>query len=84
MTRFFFYNNVFDKADDLCTTDAAADKVAQVVFGGREQAGADLTVGSEADARAGAAEHLRHGCDDADLARRSVGKRVFPRSLAAA
>ena len=45
VTRFFFHHNVLDKADDLLTRSAASDEIAEVVFGGGEQAGADLAVG---------------------------------------
>ena len=84
MARFFFHDDVFDELDDLFAAGAAAENVSQIVLGCRKETCADLAVGGETDAGAGAAEHFGDGGDDADLTATSVGELIFPRGFAAA
>ncbi len=48
-----------------------------------EKAGTQLPIGGQADARAVAAERLRHRSDQADLPRRAIGEAVLTRRFAA-
>src|SRR3972149_4358090 len=57
-----------DRGADLLVRRAAAHERAQIVSGGREQAGVDHAVGREARAAAVAAKSLGHRRDAADLA----------------
>ena len=44
MAGFFFEGDFLDEFDDLLTGGSAANKVAKVIFDGREQARSDLAV----------------------------------------
>src|SRR5688572_17477575 len=44
MSRFFFEYHVPDKFNNFCPRGAAPENIPQVMFGGREKAGADLSV----------------------------------------
>src|SRR5205085_8749297 len=57
-----------DQIGDLLVARAAAEHAPQVVAAGSEEAGEHLSFRGQANARAGAAERLRDGGDDADLA----------------
>src|SRR5512142_2999824 len=64
---FFHHDDFGDVLRDLRVAVAPAHAAGEVVFDDGEQAGAELTVGGDADAAAMAAERMRHGRDDADL-----------------
>ena len=67
--RCFFLRD--DSANEVCqfvVARAAAHLGVQVMIPDREQAGANLAVGGDADAAAMSAEGMRDGSDDADLA----------------
>src|SRR2546425_6646831 len=71
-----------NKEGHILIRSAAAQQVPQVVVLLAEQAGSQLPVGGQTDARTEAAKGLRHRRDQPDLARRAVGKAVFPRGFA--
>src|SRR5262245_159548 len=61
-----FVADRFDEhAGQVSVGDAVAQRTAQVPLVDGEQTGAELAVGSQADAIAGAAEGLRDGVDEA-------------------
>ncbi len=63
----FFCDGALDEGDEVGVSASAPHDSVEVVVGLREEAGADLSVGREADAAALAAEGLRDGRDDADF-----------------
>src|SRR6266566_3250349 len=71
-----------DKEGHILIRSAAAQQVPQVVVLFAEQAGSQLPVGGQTDARTEAAKGLRDRRDQPDLARSAVGKAVFPRGFA--
>src|SRR2546425_8933156 len=71
-----------NKEGHILIRSAAAQQVPQVVVLFAEQAGSQLPVGGQTDARTEAAKGLRDRRDQPDLARSAVGKAVFPRGFA--
>lgn len=68
--------NVDEELFDVGIACTGAEERAEVPFLEAEEAWADLAVGGDAEAAAGAAEGLGDGCDDADAAGRAVGEGV--------
>src|SRR5260370_31289652 len=83
MALLFFHDVGADKVPDFIVAPAVAQQKAQVMIVLAEEAGAELAVGGESDARAMAAEGLRDGGDEADLAGSSIGEAVFAGGFAA-
>src|SRR5579863_8710381 len=79
---FFFGDHGANAFLDVVVCRAVAERGAEVVVVLAEEAGADLAVGGEADARTVAAEGLGDRSDQADFAGRAVGEFVFARGLA--
>jgi len=82
MAFFLFEDDGFNERSEILVGSAVAQQKAEIVVILAEKAGAELAVGSEADARAMAAESLRDGRDEADFARSAVGKPIFAGGLA--
>src|ERR1700676_476217 len=80
---FFFIDDRPDVSRHIVVRRSFAEQPAQVVIFFAEKAGSQLSISREADARAVAAEGLRHGSDQAYLAGSAVGEAVFARRLAA-
>src|SRR5207302_7921197 len=57
-----------DRRRQLRVGGSVAERGLEIPFPGREEAGAELAVGGDADPVAGRAERLRDGVDEADLA----------------
>src|SRR5918999_1622655 len=74
MARFLLDNYRLNEIDDFGTRGVVSDQVAERMFHGRKQAGANLAVGSETNSRAGAAERFRYRRDNPDFTRSVVGK----------
>src|SRR5260370_37250281 len=82
MTLFFFHDNRADVGDQILIGRTFAEKRPKVMIFLAEQAGPELAIGSQPDARAMAAEGLGHRGDEADFAGHAVGKAVFAGGLA--
>src|ERR1700676_2255219 len=82
VTLFFFQYHRADIGDQILVASSFAEKRAEVVVVLAEKTSAQLAVRGQADTRAVAAEGLRHRSDQADLARRAVGKAVFTSGFA--
>src|SRR6266550_2837878 len=74
VTGLFLQHHAHNEVDDFRSRSAVANDVTQRMLHGREKAGANLTVGGQPDARAGATESFGDGSDDADFSGRAVGK----------
>src|SRR3989441_10154662 len=83
MALLFFHDVGADKVPDFIVARTIAQQKAQVMIVLAEEAGAELAVGGEPDARAMAAEGLRDGGDEADLAGSSIGEAGFAGGFAA-
>src|SRR5258708_32689136 len=83
MTLFFFGDNGADIRDQIFVGRSLAKHSSQVMIVLAEQAGAELAIGSEPDARAMATERLRYRSDEADFTGGAVGQAVFAGGLAA-
>src|SRR5208283_30486 len=65
---FFLIHRPPDELGHLFVASAGRHESGEVVLADREQTGANLAVGGDADAAALSAEGVRHGSDDTDLA----------------
>src|SRR5258708_10849026 len=83
MPGLLFHHYRLDEFGDLFVAGPDAQKKLQIVVLLAEQAGAELSVGGETDARAEAAERLANRCNQSDFAGGAIGKAVFSSSLAA-
>src|SRR6266852_2164315 len=73
VTLFFFHYDGADIGDQILVGSPFAKQRSQVVVVLTEKAGTQLPIGGQADARAVAAERLRHRSDQADLPRSAIG-----------
>src|ERR1700719_1270455 len=80
---FLFHDHRLDVGDQILVARAVAEQRPQIVIVLAEEAGAQLTVGRPANARAVSAEGLRDRRDQPDLARRAIGKAILTRGFAA-
>ena len=78
---FFILDRLHDELDQLSVRRSAAHQFVEVVVPYREQAGAQLAIGRDADAAAMAAEWMRHRGDDSDFSN-IIGETVTARGLA--
>src|SRR4029077_14665022 len=83
VTFLFFVDDRMDIGNEIVICCTFSQQGPQIVIVLAEQAGAQLAVGREADARAMAAEGLRDGSEQADLSGCSVGKPILASGLAA-
>ena len=67
MPRLFLHHYGTNEVDNLSSPGAIAQHVAQRMFDGGKETGANLAVGSQANPRAGAAEGFRNRRDDSDF-----------------
>ena len=74
--RLFFHHDRFDEVDDFWSRGPIADNIAERMLHRREKAGADLTIGSQANARTSAAKWFCDWGDDADFSRGAVSKEI--------
>src|SRR5216684_113812 len=79
----FFHDNGVDIGDQVLIGSSFAQQRAQVMVVLAEETGAELAIGSQADARAVPAERLGYGSDEADFAGCAVGETVFAGGFAA-
>src|SRR5260370_31437077 len=82
MPGLLFHHYRLDEFGNLFVAGPAAQKKLQIVVLLAEQAGAELSVGGETDARAEAAERLANRCNQSDFARGPLRKAVFLSSAA--
>src|SRR6266446_8071449 len=80
---FLFHHHGADVRHQVFVGGAFAQQRAQIVILLAEQAGPQLTICGQPDARTMSAERLRNRRDKADLARRSIRKAIFACRLAA-
>ncbi len=82
MAGFFFRDHGANAFLYVVVGSAVAQEGAEVMIVLAEEAGADLAVGGEADARTVAAKGLGDGGDQADFTGRAVGKFILARGFA--
>src|ERR1700690_1806780 len=68
MALFLVIDRLANECGQLFIAGAVAHERREIMLAHREQAGADLAVGGDANAAAVSAEGVRHRSDDADLA----------------
>src|SRR5258706_1646757 len=80
---FFFHHHGAYIRHQIFVGGAFAQQRAQIVILLAEQAGAQLTICGQPDARTMSAERLRNRSNEPDLAGRAIRKAIFTRRLAA-
>src|SRR5580692_210718 len=79
---FLFIDDRPDVGCHIVVRRSFTEQSAKVVILFAEEAGSQLSISREADARAVPTERLRHRRNQTDLARSAIGKAVFPCRLA--
>src|SRR5258708_24844808 len=80
---FLFHDNRADVGDQIVVRGSLTQQGPQIVVLLAKQAGAELAIGGEPDARAMATERLGHRRDQTDFARCALGEAIFAGGLAA-
>src|SRR3982074_2917493 len=78
---FFLYDDFLDELSELFIRSAASHQFVQIMLPNREQAGAQLAIGGDADAAAVATERMRHRGNDSNLAH-AIGEAIAPSGFA--